>query len=226
MDNNSESTWGMEYNSNRELLRIPEYGRNVQKLINHAKTIEDKPTRQKFVEQIVRMMQQMHPQNGSVEDHRERLWKHVFHIADYDIDVNPPMETLPTREESLKKPEAIPYPQLEARFRHYGHNVQKLIKKAKELPEGSKQNGFIAAIGAYMKLAYKTWNKDYFINDETVKADLASLSDGDLAVSEQMDIDFLTSPNRRRGKRSSGSNQSNSGGRHHRNSRGGHRRKK
>ena len=213
---------GMDYNSNREFLTIPEYGRNVQKLIKHAKTIEDKEFRQAFVERIVGLMQQMHPQNGNLEDYREKLWKHVFKIADYELDVDPPGGEKPTREESDRRPEGIPYPVVEAKYRHYGHNVQQLIKKALSMPEGPKREGFTQAIASYMKLAYKTWNKEHYVSDEIVKADIVSLSNGELHIAEDKNINLLTNSNR---KRKRPTNNSGGGGGHKR-GRGGYRRKK
>ncbi len=216
---------GMEYNSNREDLTIPEYGRNVQKLINHAKTIEDRGMRQAFVEKVIDLMQQMHPQSRSIEDYRERLWKHVFRIADYELDVDWPYGEQPTREESEKRPDSIPYPVVEAKYRHYGHNVQELIKKAREIPAGPKQDGFAATIASYMKLAYKTWNKEHYVSDETIKGDLKRLSGGEITIDEDENIENLTKGGGNNNRRRSGSNKRSSGGR----SRGGrssHRRKR
>lgn len=204
---------GMEYNSNREDLTIPEYGRNVQKLINHAKTIEDRGMRQAFVEKVIDLMQQMHPQSRSIEDYRERLWKHVFRIADYELDVDWPYGEQPTREESEKRPDAIPYPVVEAKYRHYGHNVQELIKKAREIPAGPKRDGFAATIAAYMKLAYKTWNKEHYVSDETIKGDLKRLSGGEITIGEDENIENLTKGGGNNNRRRSGSNKRSSGGR-------------
>jgi len=219
---------GMEYNSNRENLTIPEYGRNVQKLIDHAKTIEDRGMRQAFVEKVIDLMQQMHPQSRSIDDYRERLWKHVFRIADYELDVDWPYGEQPTREESQKRPDAIPYPVMEARYRHYGHNVQELIKEAREMPEGPKRDGFAATIGSYMKLAYKTWNKEHYVSDDTIKGDLKRLSGGKIIIGEDEDIENLTKgggkSRGRSGSSRSGNNRRGSGGRSR--GRSSHRRKR
>ena len=212
-------TDGMEYNSAREDLIIPEYGRNVQKLINHAKTIEDPAFRQKFVEAVVDLMQQMHPQSRNIDDYRDRLWKHVFRIAKYELDVTPPSGQKPRPEDSRKRPEKVAYPVMEAKFRHYGHNVQQLIKKALSMPEGPKRDGFVAVIGSYMKLAYRTWNKEHYVSDDIIKGDLESLSNGQLSLDDNASIDHLSGSGRRR-KRASSSrdrdrdrDRDNSGGR-------------
>lgn len=213
----------MEYNSERELLVIPEYGRNIQKLISHAKGIEDPELRQFFVEQIVNLMMQMHPQNRNVEDYRDKLWKHVFRIANYELDVMPPNGEKPTSEEKYKKPEMIGYPVVEARFRHYGNNVQRLIKKAIAMEEGPIKDGFVEVIGSYMKLAYRTWNKEHYVSDEVIKADLESLSDGKLVLKDDTSLDSLSNAKSRRKRSSNG--QSGSNGSKYRSSNKGRRRR-
>ena len=80
----------MTYNSAKDTLTIPEYGRHVQLLVDHAKTIEDPKLRQQFAERIIKLMMQMQPQNRNMEDYQEKLWKHLFRIADYELDVTPP----------------------------------------------------------------------------------------------------------------------------------------
>ncbi len=200
----------LEYNSARENLVIPEYGRNVQKLIDYAKSIEDPKYRQVFIEKIVDLMQQMHPQNRNLDDYRDKLWKHVFRIADYDLEVVPPEGLDIRRPEEKDRPERIGYPEFEAKYRHYGHNVQRLIKKALSMEPGPKKEGFVAVIGSYMKLAYRTWNKEHYVSDDIIKADLESLSNGALSLKESVSIDNLSNANRRR-KRSSGSSSGGNG---------------
>lgn len=204
----------MEYNSAKEELTIPEYGRNIQELIKHAKTIEDPKYRQAFVERVVDLMLQMAPQSRNMEDYREKLWKHVFRIADYELDVMPPNGDRPTKEEAQKRPEMIPYPVTEARYRHYGHNVQVLIKKALSMEPGEKRDGFVRTIGSYMKLAYRTWNKEHYVSDDVIKEDLRSLSNGVLSLDEDESISNLTNnagSSRRSGSNSGSSNRGKRG---------------
>ena len=193
-------THNMEYNSEKDNLIIPEYGRNVQMLIEHAKTIENNEMRQAFVEKIVDLMHQMHPQNRNIDDYRSKLWKHIFRIAKYEIDVIPPNGEIPTPETDLKKPEKVEYPASNAEFRHYGNNVQILIDKALKMEEGTKKDGFVSVIGAYMKMAYRTWNKEFYVSDEIIKQDLFNMSQGKLAIDEATSLDGLTNANKRKRK--------------------------
>ena len=213
----------MTYNSQKELLIIPEYGRNVQTLIRHAREIENLEERQSFVEEVVNLMMQMHPQNRNLDDYRTKMWKHVFRIADYDLPgVFPPNGIIPTPEDVRKQPDRIPYPKKETRYRHYGQNVQILINRALEMEPGPIKEGFVQVIGSYMKLAYRTWNKDTYVSDDVIVGDLHNLSNGKLELIEDASLDGLTQANKRR-RRNPVSNKNDRDDRG-RNNRGGRRR--
>lgn len=182
----------MEYNSKKEELIIPEYGRNIQAMIRYARELPNRAERQAFIEEIVILMMQMHPQNRNLEDYRDKMWKHVFRIAEYNLDVMPPNGEIPRPEDSRKKPEKVPYPTKETKFRHYGHNVQRLVAKALQMEEGPKKEGFVQVIGSYMKLAYKTWNREHYVSDDIIIDDLEHLSGGKLKLLEDASLDNLS----------------------------------
>ena len=190
------SELNMDYNSDRSGLIIPEYGRNVQNLVAEGKKIEDREKRQAFFEKLIELIMQMHPQNKNLEDYRIKVWGDVVKIAGFELDVELPEGTPTTPEETQKIPEHVGYPKAESRFRHYGHNVQKLIAKAKGMEDGPIKEGFVETIGNYMKLAYRTWNKEHYVSDEVIFSDLVSLSDGELALKENTSLDVLTQRNR------------------------------
>jgi Domain of unknown function (DUF4290) len=215
------------YNTSHEHLIMPEYGRNVQQLVRHAQQIPDSAYRQQFCEEIIDLIQQLYPQAKNVEDYRSKLWQHLFHIAKYDLDVVTPTGVVPTPETARKKPERVPYPQQDTRFRHYGNNLHKLILRARDMDAGPIKDGFVHTIGSYMKLAYKTWNREHYVSDEVIKNDLDILSNGRLSLDENSRIDGLANSTRlrresdrndrnnaaaRENARSSGQNRSNSGG--------------
>ena len=175
----------IEYNTEKEIIRFPEYGRVIQEMLEYAKTIEERTKRQKTVEYVIGLMQLLNPAgNRSMEDYREKLWNHAFAIAGYDLDVTPPAGITIRREDEKHVVERTPYPPTTNRLRHYGYNVQTLIKKAIEMPEGPKKEGFVEVIASYMKLAYKTWNKEHYVSDDVIKDDLEILSDGQLELHE------------------------------------------
>jgi uncharacterized membrane protein YgcG len=220
----------MEYNTERPPIKFNEYGRSLQEMILHAKTIESRPLRQKTVEAIIGLMIQLGPQgNRNMDDYKEKLWNHVFALTNYEIDVTPPPGITIRREEERPKPEPLGYPSSATRMRHYGNGVHALIKKAIEMPDGPKKEGFVEVIASYMKLAYKTWNKEHYVSDDIVKEDLEILSEGKLALHEGHDsldklaagagnMDIRTGGNkgksggRRRGGRRRGGGGGNTGG--------------
>lgn len=208
----------LEYNSARSLLIIPEYGRNIQKLIRHGKDIEDDGERQFYMEEIVDLMLQMSPQSKNLEDVKDRLWKHVFRIGGYDLKVMPPSGVKPTPEDERMKPEMVGYVTPGTRFRHYGHHVQTLIEKARSMEKGPIREGFVEVIGNYMKMAYKTWNREHYVSDDTIIQDLEILSEGELKLTEDASLDTLANANRRKKKSSSSSYSSKSNSKSHKGS--------
>ena len=207
----------MAYNTQQEFLIMPEYGRNVQQLVRHAQKLEETAYRQQFCEQIVDLIQQLYPQSKSVEDYREKLWKHLFQIAKYDLDATTPSGVVPRPEDEKKRPDRVPYPFSDTRFKHYGNNIQRLIRRAVDMEDGPVKEGFVQTIGSYMKLAYKTWNREHYVNDEIIKGDLETLSGGKLTLEDNSRIDGLANASRSRGRdnrdsRSSSSSRDNRGG--------------
>lgn len=215
------------YNTQKEHLVIAEYGRNIQQLIEHAKTIEDGKKRQEFAEAIVALMNQMIPQsNKEIDENNEKLWRHLFRIANYDLDVVAPSGIQYSPEQAIKKPEQVNYPHQNVKFRHYGSNIHRMIDKALQMEDEEMKMGFAYVIGSYMKLAYKTWNKEHYVSDDIIKEDLETLSNGQLVLEDE--TSFKTpnfTPSRgRRGRHGGGGGRRNNngrgGGRHRNNNRG------
>jgi hypothetical protein len=174
----------LTYNTERESVRLPEYGRVIQEMLEHARGIEDDFKRQKTVEAIVSLMNLLHPNTRGLDNYKERLWNHVFAIAGHGLKVQPP-SGINIREESYTPVrDAVPYPDANIRFRHYGKGVQRMIEKATDMEEGPKKDAFVEVIASYMKLAYKTWSREHYVSDDIIKDDLLALSDGKLALHE------------------------------------------
>jgi hypothetical protein len=174
----------ISYNTEKTPIRYPEYGRGIQELLEHAKNIEDPYRRQKTVEEIVNMMQWLNPNRSNIEDYREKLWNNAFAIAGYDLDVSPPPGVVIRKQKDRPAPQPVPYPFVGGRMRHYGNGIQRLIAKAIAMPDGPKKEGFVEVIASYMKLAYKTWNREHYVSDDVIKDDLEILSNGKLELHE------------------------------------------
>ena len=188
----------IEYNSEKEKLIISEYGRHIQNLINYAKTIEDQEEQQAFVEEIVELMKRMKIGNKKSPEYKEKIWMHVYKIANYELKAVPPTGEIPTPKPDDFKPQKLNYPTSEKHYRHYGHFIHLLMDKAIEMEEGRKKDEFVALIGAYMKLAYKTWSPEHFVNDKMIKEDLKRMTDGKLEFPEGYSLDTLLDKSKER----------------------------
>ena len=147
----------MEYNTDRDALLMPEYGRNIQKMIQHVKTIEDRALRQKYAEGIIKLMEILNPQLKTAEDFHNKLWDHLFIMSNYDLDVDCPYPVI-TKAQREAKPEPMEYPTPIKRNKHLGKHLNKVIDLAVEEEDEERQRGFTNAIAYYMKLAYSNWN--------------------------------------------------------------------
>jgi hypothetical protein len=157
---------------------IPEYGRNIQKMIDFAITLADKEERNKVARAIIDVMGQLNPHLRDVTDFKHKLWDHLFIISDFKLDVDSPYPK-PTPETFQTKPELLSYPSNDIRYKHYGKTVENLIAKAKEYPEGDERNELISQIANLMKRSYLNWNRDS-VNDEVIINQLTELSKGAL----------------------------------------------
>ena len=209
----------LEYNSGRSNLKMPEYGRHVQKLIKHAREISDTEQKQAIVERIVELMAQDTPQNKNVADYQERLWNHLFRIAKFDLDgiqVPEGIEILPDDDEI--KPVRVSYPKSSYKFRHYGYYIQAMIDKAIDMEDGEIKEGFVQTIGYYMKLAYKNWNRNHYVNDEVIKEDLLAMGKGKIDIPEAFTLDHQTVGYHQYGQSSKSSYSNNNRRKHKRKS--------
>ena len=196
----------LEYNSQKESLVISEYGRNIQNLITYVKTIENDQERQHFAQAIVDLMHQMNPIHRNSLEYKEKLWRHFFRIAGFDIKVIPPNGEIPSPESTLLEPEVVDYPDRDPNYLHYGTHVKAMIAKAIAMEDEEKRMEFAETIGAYMKLAYRTWSQEHYVSDDIVREDLKKLSKGVLRLSDDRPLDFLSSKVRKVSKTSNGQN--------------------
>jgi hypothetical protein len=168
----------MEYNTTRSKMLMPEYGRNVQRMVEYLMTIEDRDRRRKNAEAIIELMGTLNPHLKTIEDYKHKLWDHLVQMTDFKLDVDAPYPP-PTPEELYKKPEVLPYPQASIKHRHMGKNLEALIEKALAEKDPEKKQGFTQAIGYYMKLAYTNWHREP-VHDDMIKNELAELTKGEL----------------------------------------------
>ncbi|HET9429958.1 MAG TPA: DUF4290 domain-containing protein [Chitinophagaceae bacterium] len=168
----------MEYNTTRNDLIMREYGRHVQKMIEHILTIEDPERRQANAQAAIELMGFLNPHLKNVEDFRHKLWDHLFLIADFKLDVKSPYP-IPTRETLKAKPDPLPYPKRNPKYSHLGKNLEVVIQKALKEENPDKRLGFANAIAYYMKLAYNNWHKET-VHDDAIQSELTNITHGQL----------------------------------------------
>ncbi|MDH0675328.1 DUF4290 domain-containing protein [Empedobacter sp. GD03861] len=183
----------MEYNTLRSQLIIPEYGRHIQEMVNHCKTITDETERNGFAEIIIEVMGELNPHLRDVPDFQHKLWDQLFIMAEFDLDVKSPYP-IPTKKDTVNsKPNKVEYPKSIYKYRYYGNNIRKMIDVAVTWEEGEKREGLYFAIANHMKKCYLLWNKDT-VDDQVIFNHLYELSDGKIDL-RKVD-DHLVSPDR------------------------------
>ncbi|WP_421876116.1 DUF4290 domain-containing protein [Marinoscillum sp.] len=173
----------LEYNTERQQLTLREYGRNVQNLVAHIKTIEDKEKRNRMAATLVELMKMINPEfSKDAQEYTQKVWDDLFIISKFDLDVESPFP-IPEATILERKPDRMKYQSNEIKFRHYGRNIEILIQNAIAMEDPAEKEGAIIAIGKLMKSFYLTWNKDN-IEDEQVLKNIKQLS------KDQLDIDI------------------------------------
>lgn len=176
-----------EYNTQRERLIIPEYGRNIQELVNYAKTITDRDKRTSFAHSIIKIMGTINQNFRDRSDFNQKLWDHLAIISNFELDIDSPYET-PTKEILNEKPKPIPYCKNRIKYRHFGHIIEDMIEKAVEIEDKKEQENMIELIANHMKRLYIIWNKERTIEDDQILQTLQDMSRGRLSVNKDIKL--------------------------------------
>lgn len=208
----------LEYNSEREHLIIPEYGRHLQKLVNHCIKLETKEERNKMANAIIDVMGNLQPHLRDVPDFKHKLWDQLFIMSDFKLDADSPYPQ-PSKEELTAKPEVLNYPKSASKYKFYGNNIQIMIDTALTWEEGELKDALLYTIANHMKKCYLNWNKDT-VEDEVIFAHLSELSGGKINLTSNNET-LSESKNLLRKKSSNGKhggkNKSNKSHKSHKN---------
>jgi len=166
----------IEYNTEREHLIIPEYGRHIQKMINHVKEQESKEERNKLTKAIISVMGNMQPHLRDVPDFQHKLWDQLFIMSNFELDVDSPYDK-PSKEELTERPKPLKYPQNFPKYRFYGNNIKTMIDVANTWEEGDLKEALVYTIANHMKKSFLNWNKDT-VEDDVIFQHLYELSEG------------------------------------------------
>jgi hypothetical protein len=170
----------MEYNTTRNHLILPEYGRNVQNMIAHAKELVDRSERNRAVQAIIEVMGQLNPHLRDVDDYRHKLWTHLFVMANFDLDVDTPYE-IPKPEVLNEKPEWMEYPKSNIKYGHYGKYTPMILETAKTTEDPNEKEYLKNSMANFMKKQYLSHNNDA-VENNVIAGHLKELSDGELIL--------------------------------------------
>lgn len=215
----------LEYNSERSTLIIPEYGRHVQKLVNHCVALEDDAEREKMANAIIDVMGNLQPHLRDVPDFKHKLWDQLFIMSKFQLKVESPYVKL-TIEEVNAKPERLNYPKSASKYKFYGNNIQTMIDVALSWDDGELRDALILNIANHMKKCYLNWNKDT-VQDGVIFNHLNELSKGAIDL-RKSDEELAQSTvllrksnsgkmNSQHQKNNNNNNRNNNGRKHHNN---------
>lgn len=172
----------MKYNTEEKKLVMPEYGRNIQNMVDYCLTIEDREERKRCADTIINIMGNMFPHLRDVNDFKHILWDHLAIMADFKLDIDYPYEII-RKEDLHSRPPRIPYNNSRIRYRHYGRTLELMIEKATELEPGAEREQLIKLLANHMKKSFLTWNKES-VDDRKIFKDLDELSKGKIVLDE------------------------------------------
>lgn len=176
----------MDYNTTRNKLVIAEYGRNVQKMVEHAISLDDREKRSRLAALIVNVMAQLNPAIKELNDYKQKLWDHLHIISGFQLDVESPYP-VPDKEILENRPKRLDYHANGIKYRHYGKNIENLINSVIEVEEGPKKDELIKMIANQLKKSYLNWNRES-VTDEVIAAHLADISGGMLILPEGVEL--------------------------------------
>lgn len=175
-----------DYNTTRKKLILAEYGRNVQNMVKYIVELPTKDERNRYAQVVIDLMGFLNPHLRDVADFKHKLWDHLHIISDFKIDVDSPYPK-PSEDAIRFKPAPLSYPQQRIKYKHYGKTVELMISRAKAIEEPQRKQLMVQSIANFMKMAYVTWNKDS-VADETIIKDLREMSNGDLQLEENVNL--------------------------------------
>ena len=181
----------MKYNTEEKKLVMPEYGRNIQNMVDYCITIQDREERKRCADTIINIMGNMFPHLRDVNDFKHILWDHLAIMADFKLDIDYPYEIV-KKEDLYSRPpripynnSRIPYNNSRIRYRHYGKTLEKMIQKATEFEPGVEKDQLIKLLATQMKKSFLTWNKES-VDDRKIFKDLDELSEGQIILDEEV----------------------------------------
>ena len=191
METKDIETCKLLYNTERVRLYVPEYGRNVQKMVDYLKTIEDREKRNEQARTVIKVMEIINPAVHLQDDYEHKLWDHLHIISGFDLDVDSPYP-VPAPESLNEEPLPVPIQKKPIKAVHYGRNIENIIELIALTEDGEIKTAMIRSLAIYMRQQYLIWNKDT-VADETIFQDIERLSDYRIKVPEGLQLSRIDS---------------------------------
>lgn len=169
----------MEYNTQLKKLALPEYGRNIQNMVDYCLTISDRDDRKHCANTIITIMGNMFPHLRDVNDFKHILWDHLAIMSDFQLDIDYPYEVI-KKEDLYLKPTKIEYSRPDMEYRHYGKTLEKMVQLATTVEDPKEKEQFILLVATHMKKSYIQWNKE--VDDLKIFIDMYELSKGKIDI--------------------------------------------
>ena len=173
-----------EYNTQKKKLLLPEYGRNIQKMVDYLLTIENREERTRAAKTVIDVMGNLYPHLRDVPDFRHKLWDHLAIMSGFKLDIDTPYP-LPSVDKLQERPQKLPYNTTRIKYRHYGKLVEKLIEEIRQQEDPEQKRALIVLTANHMKKSFLTWNKDS-VEDEQIYNDINTLFGSTLILPEGM----------------------------------------
>ena len=186
MENTEVDTCKLLYNTERVRLYIPEYGRNVQKMVEYIKTIEDRQKRNEQARAVIKVMEIINPAVKLQENFEHKLWDHLHIISGFSLDVDSPYP-VPAPESLNEKPLMVPIEKRPIKATHYGRNIENIIELIAQTEDGDAKTDMIRSLAVYMRQQYLIWNKDT-VSDQTIFQDIVKLSGDRITIPEGLEL--------------------------------------
>ena len=189
METNEIDTCKLLYNTERVRLYIPEYGRNVQKMVEYIKTIEDRQKRNEQARAVIKVMEIINPAVKLQENFEHKLWDHLHIISGFSLDVDSPYP-VPAPESLNEKPMMVPIDKRPIKATHYGRNIENIIELIAQTEDGDAKTEMIRTLAIYMRQQYLIWNKDT-VSDQTIFQDIVKLSGDRITIPEGLELNKI-----------------------------------
>lgn len=170
----------MKYNTQRNQLIMPEYGRGVQNMVEYCLSLPSKEERQQCAETIIDVMAHLQSSQAGQTDFKHKLWNHLARMAHYELDVYYPVDIIP-EEETTAHPASMHYPMKKIHHRHYGHLLEASLEHVAEMPEGEERDAYLAAIASQMRQNLYIWNPGS-MDEGQVASDVARYTQGKIRL--------------------------------------------